>query len=255
MQAASYAIERFARWDDNKNFLARAGAVAPLIEIVRDGRRLAQELAASALATLTASEFIHGSENKSRMMIGQLQGVGPLISLARNGNEDARVHAAKTLANLGVMAEDFETVESLLATMTDTQNVLEKRAKQNEVGRAFMIKLRSRQQRKAALAAAAAAAEEDSIGRNAAFTSLPQALVQSLMPGPRRRISIFQAAPAPLVDTAARGVDPDAQRGSNEVMAQLPQQIPAGLIESTTSAAMSDKLIISRNPNRRRASM
>ncbi|KAL3908883.1 MAG: hypothetical protein SGPRY_009626 [Prymnesium sp.] len=56
MEAAATAIEALSRVEENKYAIARCGAMGALVAITRNGRPLAQELAANALATLTSSE-------------------------------------------------------------------------------------------------------------------------------------------------------------------------------------------------------
>ena len=67
--------------------IAAAGAIAPLIELVRSGNAAAKEAAAAALSLLAI-------EDANRVAIAEAGAIAPLVELVRRGSEDAKENAA-----------------------------------------------------------------------------------------------------------------------------------------------------------------
>ena len=79
---------------DNRAIIARAGAIEPLVAMLRGGSAEAQEVAADALRNLAASA------DDIQVAIARAGAIEPLVALVRSGSAVAQASAAAALANL-----------------------------------------------------------------------------------------------------------------------------------------------------------
>ncbi|CAE7689511.1 PUB4 [Symbiodinium sp. CCMP2456] len=81
---------------EQRGTITAAGALGPLVELVKDGSRLSQENAASALQNLAADH------PENARLITEAGAIGPLVELLRLGTPLAQERAAGALLNLTV---------------------------------------------------------------------------------------------------------------------------------------------------------
>ena len=95
-EKASGALWNLAVNVENREEIARAGGIQPLVAVLRSGTDVAQEKAAAALKNLATSNA------NNQMEIGAQGGVVRLLEVCRNGSEKAQEKAAGALCNLAV---------------------------------------------------------------------------------------------------------------------------------------------------------
>ena len=87
--------------DDNVALIVAAGAIAPLVALVRNGSDGGKEQAACALGNLSSAGDAYDA------MIAEAGAIEPLVELERNGSDDAKESATRALDTLAFNS-DFE---------------------------------------------------------------------------------------------------------------------------------------------------
>ena len=93
-EAAALALWKLARNAQNNVFIAKAGAIPPLVAILQKGTDIAKENAAGALWDLAEN-----NEN-NKVSIAKAGAIPPLVALLLNGTDVAKANAAAALDNL-----------------------------------------------------------------------------------------------------------------------------------------------------------
>ena len=93
-RCAAGALANLAYNDDNRGAIAAAGAIAPLVELMRNDRPDAKYGGAHALGNLA---FKH---HDNKVAIAAAGAIAPLVEVVRSGCADAKASAAFALANL-----------------------------------------------------------------------------------------------------------------------------------------------------------
>ena len=75
--------------------IARAGGIAPLVAMARDGTDEQKEEAAGALGNLA-----HNADNQ--VAIARAGGIAPLVAMARGGTDGQKEKAAEALLACGI---------------------------------------------------------------------------------------------------------------------------------------------------------
>ena len=93
LAAAARALGNLAAFNAaNKEAIAKAGGIAALVTLVRDGTDAQKENAALALRSLT----VNNADNN--VALAQAGGIAPLVKLLRGSSTDAQVCISPNLA-------------------------------------------------------------------------------------------------------------------------------------------------------------
>ena len=92
--AAAEALHVLARNNANSVLIAAAGAIPPLVELLRDGSADAKRWAARALGCIAYYD------DANKVLIAEAGAIPPLVELLRDGSADAKWWAAWALFSL-----------------------------------------------------------------------------------------------------------------------------------------------------------